>query len=478
MKRDTNTHYEWPSGSAVTQVDVRTQKNGQSVAYLYADPAAPKDTLLEIRSALRLKGWGTLSDNRDGKFSLRVSGVRREIELIEILKQVGAATSTPTITHSTTEEPKAKNLVEFVRNNSLTISGVIATVGNALSTASGFARGKDVGQIGQGLAFAVADLPLAVAGGRDDNRQFTNLLRQLKKHYDKNGIEIPKNAAILVEVSDKGKGIGERTQDYLHRYANQIKCSMEVVAAGFTIQAGKTQGSSFKKYAPYFWGSGFLASLLIPEKKIDEQKYAEAGTLGRAWMNIQAHPLSIGGLLGYTNTVASYGSAINEKKTQSALKASGKPSTTHYRWDFAIPTVMIGANGTYAISKKTVGGDIKTTDMVSDVYRIASQIINKLPESERERALESTAKFLGERPEVSDTRAQVREKLVTQMTIQRQNPWFENITLPARTKSASPAPSLVQAPQAAPKPTIDATNATHIAKGVAENPQLEHATAR
>jgi hypothetical protein len=391
---------------------------------------------------------------------------------------MGAATSTPTVTHGTTEEPKAKNLVEFVRNNSLTISGVIATVGNALSTASGFARGKDVGQIGQGLAFAVADLPLAVAGGRDDNRQFINLLRQLKKHYDKSGIEIPKNAAIHVEVSDKGKGIGERTQDYLHRYANQIKCSMEVVAAGFTIQAGKTQGSSFKKYAPYFWGSGFFASLVIPEKKIDEQKYAEAGSLGRAWMNIQAHPLSIGGLLGYTNTVASYGSAINEKKAQASLKASGKPSTNHYRWDFAIPTVMIGANGTYAISNKTVGGDIKTTDMVSDVYRIASQIINKLPEDQRERALESTAKFLGERPEVSDTRAQVREKLLTQMTIQRQNPWFENITLPARSPKHKQAPAPTPPVASTPQPTVFASQSAHLAKGLTETPETNLAATR
>ncbi len=504
MKRDTNTHYEWPSGSAVTQVDVRTQKNGQSVAYLYADPAAPKDTLLEIRSALRLKGWGTLSDNRDGKFGLRVSGMKDGgSSLIGLLEHSGYSGGTPQIRTDKPEKEAPKGFINTVKDHSLRASGLFYTLGNAVYLASGILRSKenlkrenktgkiDSGQIQSALTWGAGDLLVLAIGGKNDSRQLTSLLTKLKQHYVKEGIDLPVTAAIHAETADASNTVGKKISNFAHEYLNQIKCLTESVAAIGYYKAGKDQGNTAKQITAVTFGLGFLASALIPEKKIDEEKYEKAGKLGRWWMRIQANPLSVGGLSGYSNTILTTYSAHKEGQRRKLYEKDPKtfPYTfdknnkpiipsKHYKLDYAAPGVMFFGNGLYAASKKTVGGDIKTTDMVSDVYRIASQIINKLPEGERERALESTAKFLGERPEVSDTRAQVREKLVTQMTIQRQNPWFENITLPARTKSASPAPSLVQAPQAAPKPTIDATNATHIAKGVAENPQLEHATAR
>jgi hypothetical protein len=456
---------------------VRTQKNGQSVAYLYASPDAPKEKLLELRAALRLKGWGTLSDHRDEKFALRVSGIRNSNELVELLSSSGYAKGTPTLSQDAPEKEKPMGLIDGIRNNSLRNSGMIATVGNLMSIASGFHRGKEIGQIGQGAAFAIADLPLALAGEKDDSRQMGDLLRRLKKHYDKNGIAIPANAAIHAETSDKGKGFGEQMGDYMHRYANQIKCSMEVVAAFFTFHAGKKQNSRDKMIAASIFGPGFLASLLIPEKNIAPEKYAQAGTLGRAWMQIQAHPLSIGGLLGYSNTFYTYKSAFSEQKRELAKKALGQAYTQHYRWDFAIPSVMIGANGLYAISPKTTGGDIRTTDMISDVYRIASQVINKLPEDQREAALESTAKFLGERPEVRDTYAQVRERLTQEMAIQRKNPWFENIVLPPAHKKASMRihPATLPDVAEAPSTSLQAGAIEHQAKGIAAANDAQHA---
>ncbi len=427
MANTTNMSYRWPDGNTVTRIDVRSERNGRSVAYIFADN---REELLpqrkDIRAAIRLKGWGTLSDHRHGTFGLRVSGLSDARELIDTLTNQGFVTGTPIITTTHVKAEPAKNAWAYIRNHSLQISGSIATVGNALSLASGFHRGKGIGQIGQGAAFALADLPLAIAGERDDGRQFSNLLRGLKSHYEKTGIEIPKNASIHAETSNRGKGFGELAQDYMHRYANQIKCSLEVVAAAFTIKAGHEQNSAAKKYVPWIWGSGFLASLLIPEKKIDEEKYAQAGGLERAWMKVQSNPLMVGGLLGYFNTGATYASAHNERKTQDALKNQGLPSTKYYRWDYLIPTVMIGANGTYAISKKTVGGDIKNDGMVSDVYSVAAQILNKQPEGTvREAAIDSTAKFLGGRTEIKDTHQQIIVRLKEEMKIQRQNPWFE-----------------------------------------------------
>lgn len=469
-KHETSTTYRWPASEAglVDAVEIVRQKNGRAVAYLHAKESESfKQQRMETRAAIRAKGWGTLSDFREGQHVLRVGGLEDPAELLDLLRDMGGTKGTPSIAINRAAqvvEPKT-GFIGFIRNHSLTISGIMATAGNALSIASGFARGKEIGQIGQGASFAIADLPLAIAGERDDGRQLSNLLRHLKKHYVKQGVDIPASASIHVETSDQGKSLGELTRDYLHRYANQIKCAMEVVAAFFTFYAGKKQNNREKMIAASIFGPGFLASLVIPERKIDEEKYAQAGILGKLWMRLQSNPLSVGGLLGYSNTFFTYKGAFREQAEEMAKKAAGNAFTNHYKWDFAIPSVMIGANGTYAISKKTVGGDIRNEAMEQDIYSIASQILNKQQPNKREAAFESTVNFLAERPEVRGNKDEVRQMLRETMVKQSQNPWFEPLAL---TLSPAQLEQMTHPHPAAhtPKPHLTASEVTHVAKGV------------
>ena len=458
MRANETTTYRWDDPKSIIQrVDVRQQSNGWAVAYLYANPNPDlKTERLNIRAALRLKGWGTLSDHRNGEFGLRVTGLRSGDDLVALLQSehlVGVPHDQKISVDAASKKPST--LWGTIRANSLQWSGILATIGNAMSFASGIHRGKDKGQMAQGLLFGAADLPLMIAGKRDDARQLGNFLRQLKNHYDKEGIEIPKTASIYVETSDKGKGFGERSMDFMHRYANQIKCSFEVLAAGATIRAGFTQNSSAKKLVPLIWGPGFLASLLIPERKIDEEKYEKAGFLERFWMKIQSNPLSVGGVAGWSNNIGSYVSSFNEHKT---YIANGSIGPKLYRWDAAIPSVMVGANGLYAMSKKTVGGDIKSDSMINDAYTVAAQIINKQPEALRAKAIESTAKFFGERVEIPEHHAEAVRRLRQEVELQRQNPWFEPLGLAPYTPApkhgqARNADEVASAPSQTPPPT-------------------------
>jgi hypothetical protein len=448
---ETTTTYTWPDG-VIKRIDVREQKNGFAVAYLYADDREEqRTTRTNIRAALRLKGWGTLSDSRDGESVLRVAGLRSGNELIGMLREQGFIATNAHITTDTTAKAESKGLVASIKSRTLRWSGILATLGNAMSMTEGILRkiennerlvaaGKTPegfsSQIKMGAAFAMADLPLAVVDEQDNSRQLGLLLKKLGKEYERQGIEVPKTASIFVETSDKGKSLHQRTFDYLHAYANQIKCGLEVIASYFSIESGKEQGNKYKIAAGAIFGPGFLASLLIPEKKIDEEKYAQAGTLGRLWMKIQSNPLSVGGLLGYSNTIATYMSAHDERaRLRNPEKFEKKfnrktgdeihPSE-HYKWDYAIPTVMIGANGLYAASKKTVGGSIGSDAMVQDAYRIASQIINKQPDGAlREKAVEATARFFAERTEIKEHYPEARARLIKELDSQRQNPWFE-----------------------------------------------------
>lgn len=476
-KHETSTSYRWPEGSVIKRVDIRQQKNGFAVAYLYADDREEqRNARSNIRAAIRLKGWGTLSDSRDGAFVLRVAGLRNGDELISMLQAQGfVSTPATTETKDVVDKEAPKTLTQNVRANSLRFSGIIATIGNALSISSGIHRSqvagsKDWGQMGKGLFFAAADLPLMIAGGRDDSRQLNSLLKELKQTYIKEGIQIPSTASVNVETSDKGKSMGERSMDLMHRYANQIKCSMEVLAAGMGIWAGKKQRSKFKEMSPYFWGSGFLASLLIPERKIDPEQYEKAGTIGRAWMKVQSNPLAIGGMLGYTNNIGDYLSASAEKREWLAAGAKGPKL---YNWDRVTPTVMLGANGLYAASKKTVGGDIKNDAMVQDAYRIASQIINKQPDGAlREKAVETTARFFAQRIEIKGNYHEIRARLTQELDSQRQNPWFElqglapYIPTPKRQHLDDSQHAVAIAAAAMPSPKLMAGETTHVAKGM------------
>lgn len=487
MAEESTTLYRWNEG-IIRAIEVRTQANGWAVAYIEADnDPSQRELRNNIRAALRLKGWGTLSDSRDGKFVLRVAGLRSGDELVAMLRNQGFVKTEPQISTVPDEAEQKTGLWAKIRARSLRASGIFATIGNAMSITQGVLRSRDmgkidVGQIGMGAAFAVADLPLVLVDEKDNARQLNLLLKKLRAHYERDGIEIPKSASIYVETSGEGKSFAERAQDFIHEYANQIKCGFEVVASYFSIKAGINQGNKGKIIAGSIFGPGFFASLVIPEKKIDLEQYAVAGPLKRLWMNIQSNPLSVGGLLGYANTIFTYKSGFDERRrylypdTYPTLPnpktGELKLPTKHYKWDLAIPTDMIAANGLYAISKKTVGGDIKSEAMVRDAYRIAAQIINKQPGVMRERAMESTARFFAERMEIKEHYAQARERLIAELDSQRANPWFEHQGLPpyraaaqaqvaADIRSKQPAEPLTPAEATAPSNVIALDSVQH-----------------
>lgn len=485
--QETTTTYRWSGDDhgLIDHIEIVRQKNGHTVAYIHAnEDGSLRQKRLEVRAALRLKGWGTLSDFRNNQHVLRVNGMTHNDDLLTLLKDHGYTSGSPSVTSQAAEKEKPQGFLDSLRTNSLRASGIAYSLGNLVYFASGILRNRENNaphykQIKSAITWGAGDLLIATIGGKDDGRQLSSLLGKLKKHYEREGIDIPDSAAIHSETSDKNKTLGNKVYDFAHHYVNQIKCASEVLAAYYYYGAGKEQGNKWKQVTAVIFGTGFLSSLLIPEKKIDPEKYGQAGALEKLWMRIRANPLSVGGLSGYSNTILTSYSAFDEGRRYNnperyptlpnprtrELKAPSK----YYKLDYAAPAVMFFGNGLYAMSKKTTGGDIRTEAMADDVYSVASQILNKLPESKRAEAIESTIRFLAERPEVRGNAAEVREKLLATITRQRENPWFEPaaIGLPARTADA---PS----PQPATPTTLVNGKVTHVGKelGAANDPEF------
>jgi len=447
LSKETTTSYRWGDGNVITRIDVRRQDNGRAVAYIYADESEEaRAQRLDIRAAIRLKGWGTLSDHRNGNFTLRVSGLKSGKELVDTLTKQGFVTSAPSVTNQEVEGARSKSAWEFIKNNSLRVSGLIYMLGNGLYYASGVV-GKNESRRHMAASFAVGDAMLGVFGGRDDARQFKSLLSKLKSHMDSNGIEIPKNAAINVETSSNDRSFGTRVVDFLHTNINPIKIGAEVLGGFFAIREGlnlKKSGKGEKDWPMLIGGIvvmvGWAAALLIKEKKPDEEKLKDASSTDKAAAYIEEKPLRLAGWAGLAFNILNFGSAWKIRdSTEGKLKLGGVAS-------------MVSANGLYSISNKTTGGDIKAGEMVSDVYMVAAQILNKQPENVREAAVASTANFLGERPEIKDTHQQIIVRLKEEMALQRQNPWFEKRGLPPYTPVAKKGHRKDEVPEHAPTP--------------------------
>lgn len=458
-----STHtYRWPAGGLIERIDIRQQSNGRAVAYLYADESEEaRPARQELRALLRMKGWGTLSDNREGKYALRISGFANSNDLLEVIRNSPHYTANPTVEPLTDKTPK-QSVGESVRANTLRGAGIFYSLGNLIYLASGVLRNREQGtnqhgQIGSALVWGAGDALIATVGGRDDSRQFSSLVSKLKGHYERSGIEIPKTAAIHSETNMEGRSIGSRLHDFIYEHVNQLKCASEALAAVFYFRAGHEQGNFWKQVTAVIFGTGFTASLLIPERKIDQEKYDKAGALGKLWMKVQAQPLSVGGISGFSNTILTTVSAHGEgrrfnnpSKYPTLPNKSGQiiAPSKYYKLDYAAPAVMFFGNSLYAMSKKTTGGDIKADAMVSDVYIVAAQILNKQPDNVRESAIESTADFLGKRPEIKDTKLEIVERLKHEMDVQRNSPWFEKTPLtnytPTPKKSRMPLHRLEQ----------------------------------
>lgn len=487
---ETTLSYRWPQGSVVTRMDVRQQTNGRAVAYIYADESEESaPARQDLRAALRLKGWGTLSDHRDGAYALRVSGITQTDALLELVNHAPFTLGEPTVT-SANAKP-AQSFGDSLKTNSLRASGILYSIGNAIYLASGILRNRERGTSNQGqirsaLTWGAGDALMAIIGGTDESRQLTSLLGKLQEHYQREGIEIPKNASIYAETSTRGKSFGSKAYDFLHAHVNQIKCGSEAIAAYYYWHAGKEQGNFWKQVTAVIFGIGFSASGLIPERKIDPEKYAHASAFGKAWMKIQSQPLSIGGISGYSNTILTSYSAFDESrrfrdpvKFPTLPNKAGEiiPPSKYYKLDYAAPGVMFFGNSLYAMSKKT-GGDIKAVDKVSDVYIVAAQILNKQPEELREKAIASTVDFLAQRIEIRDDRLQIDTRLREQMEVQRNSPWFEKrglanyVLAPKKRGLREAADTAIDgAAVMPPATTVHMADALH----TAPTPQLERA---
>jgi len=412
--------YQWDSPSTIPRIDVRSQGKDNVVAYIYPPDNASEHSpeLIELRNRFKQMGWASNSDNRGGKQVLRLTGFGDEREIITLLKTGKSVVGNPEIT--TTASNDHSGFGEKLLSNSLRSSGLFYMLGDILFVLSGIKRGNDRAQIETGLAFAAGDAALMAFGGKDDKRQFKSLLTKLSNHLEEKGIAIPHSAAINAETMASKGGFLETVYDFVHEHINVFKIAAEVFGGARYFQAGINQDNPRKKAAGALIVAGWTASLLIKEKKPDPEQLQNAGIMEKTKSYIQEKPLRLAGWSGLAHNALSTMGAFDERKKELA-KPNG---TNHYRWDLAGICAMLMGNSLYSMSNKVTGGSIKEGALVEDVYGLAAQVLNRQPEELREKAIEETANFLGQRSELKDNRTQIIARLRKEIDALSHNPWF------------------------------------------------------
>lgn len=353
---------------------------------------------------------------------MRVTGLQNEQDLTDVLKRFGAVQGHARVTQENVAGQETQGAVDFVKANSLRASGLFYLLGDALFIKSGLVRDKNkkLGQMGMGISFAVGDAALMAFGGKDDTRQFHSLLKKLKGDLDSRGIDVPDGTALSYEAAARPDGMLERTYDFLHENINSIKILAEVVGGGFCLKGGLEQKNNHKIASGVVIMTGWAASLLIHEHKRDPEQWKQADGLEKAKLYVQEKPLRLAGWAGLIhNAIYTAGAFAERKKTLGV--------SDYYKWDMAGVATMLVANSLYSICSKSTGGNIRADALVNDVYGIAAQIVNRQPDNVRDDAINNVVDYLGQRPEIKDTKAEIRARLTEEIEMQSQNPWFKSL---------------------------------------------------
>ncbi|HEU5047005.1 MAG TPA: hypothetical protein VFT64_04095 [Rickettsiales bacterium] len=414
------TSYKWAESGDIAQVDIRKDHGGVT-AYIYANENA--GNLHQLRQIFRGQGWSLSPDTRQDKPVLRLAGLQNEDDLLNLLQRGGYAQGQPAMSSNAPPETERSFSAASIKHDSMRLSGVLYLIGDVLFMMSGVKRGNDLSQMGTGIAFGAGDAAFMALGGHSDRRQFDGMLKKLRKHLDRHGVEVPAESALNAETMARPGGFLERINEFAHEHINTFKILAEVVGGAFYFNAGRKQQNPRKQAAGAVIVTGWLASLLVREKKFSEEEQQDAGVLKKISMKIQSQPLLLAGGAGLIHNALSTVGAFEERNKYHKGLEGGTPN---YKWDLAGISAMVLANSLFSISKKTGRSNAQDDALINDVYGMAAQVLSHQPEKVREAVLQDTAEFLGHRPEIKETKTQIIERLHHEIeTLNSKNPWFD-----------------------------------------------------
>ncbi|MFO1243199.1 MAG: hypothetical protein U1E36_08420 [Rickettsiales bacterium] len=256
--------YSWQDADSLIK-EVELFKIGeQQEAFIYAPLGADKDKLSTITDGLRQRGFQAIPDITEGRHVLRVEKFTNREHLFDALRGIGAINGTPH-TQITKRDPQSKNLNQRLKESTMTMSGWLFTVGDALMILSGALR-KDYAEAGTGFIWGSTGVVLALFGKKKPENQLSSFYRKLEEHLRQEGIPMPKNERDLVDALKRDNGMITRVVEFLENNPADFHHVVQSIGGTTLIKAGYNQGNWYKAAAGGFVSVGQAMGVLLPDK--------------------------------------------------------------------------------------------------------------------------------------------------------------------------------------------------------------------
>jgi hypothetical protein len=501
--------YHFGKTSLVDEVTVHHTEGGGVRAYLHARDGATPDAIDVLKKSLTAHALQWTPIQEDGKPLLEVRGFgKQESNLLRLLDRSGAIAGP----HTTQATPDDKiSFKNKLRKNTLSLSGLSYFIGDMsyLSYAIRESHDSKTPQSLLGGIFYALGTPFLVFFGRGDKSdlQLKHMSYNLIKDMEKQGIEVPKDAAVRDVANGHNATLWKKIRSFCERYPAEIANSV-FAGAGSMIMWEKIRDArkwnwhpvrdfkdgGWKKIAAFLKHKEFseteipharwsvlmdvglgtltviagLVSVLIEEEapKKDEQK--KTGLAG-IMQKIRHRPLAVASATLLAATMAHAGSTYVDLKNAKALKLETPTPQQMAKIERLEGSLVrrgifvasnIVAEIIMGISSKGHGAGVKSDKSLEhSAYAVAADLIQRTAPDRREAMLEKVSAFYANKKHLSGDPAVITQGIRKELEHIGANPWMGIAPVPTpadkteakdanywRDRAAAPQPAPAVAP--------------------------------
>lgn len=418
--------YQYPSSSAISQIQFRYTNDHPPEALLTASSFARPELLSDLRATLGARGWQNVAVSVNGTQQLQVSGFDKTEDLLELLNAHGYSKNAPKVTAEPNDHP-VENQKEWMKRSSLKLSGWSYIIGDIALILSGIKSGRKGEQLSGGFSLAGAGV-LTQYGNVKTEHHVRDVTERMGTFLEEQACQLPESCALSRIIHEKKQGRLQDADQFLTKFPSETALSLYALSALSFAQSGIRHKKPWDVAASMSSFAASMGSVIMPEKKV--QKHADAehalseGQI-ESWKQwIQEKPLRVAGFVYLLSGAALGMSAMREMKND--------PKQKSYIFKFIAAGSYILGNAMLMISNKSAanGHGAFDADEKRRILGHAAEAISTQPEVLQKGLVGYVSGFLAQQPEMGSNAPEISKALHEQLEHFKQSPWV------ARTENA------------------------------------------
>jgi hypothetical protein len=265
--------------------DVEIYKEGKGLrAILTAPDGGDVEALAELKRDMQARGFSVIADVQDGKDVLRIKGLKSAETFLSTLAEDGGVTGDYGVEITDREIKEKKSFGDMIKDNALTLSGVLYLMADSCIITSSVVRGAlepdgDKEELMNGILWWIPSFFLIAAGNQDVDAVNGFLKRDMKDAFDEMGVKVPASVMRNLEAGAAEHGMWDKFVETVYAHGPIMNNVMQVMGAQKMFSAGQNQSNFGKMSAGLVMGSGMALGAVLPEHK---EYTANSNRLGEA----------------------------------------------------------------------------------------------------------------------------------------------------------------------------------------------------